>query len=224
MAPATPLVRPFTYFAGRRPSLARGLGSLVGVTVLGVAALAVVGGWLLAEAQGAIVVENPAYPGDVACGGGDATAGCDRPRELERSATAVLRERLGALALEVLATVTLGWIATAWLVHVGSWLAGSRGGPGPSVAVAAWGLVPVAAGLAFDAVAVAATVDPAAIATGVDPARGASAVLPTAVPVAAALWGGVVWYAGLRGARGLAWRRAALLAAVPTALALAVTA
>lgn len=204
MPPVTPLVRPDIYFAECDPP-ERHVYGVLGVVLVG---------WPLLIVHGigvifAVHLAGPARPLNV-----------------------LVRFTPDDLLLPLVEGALFLWFSIGVLLHVGSWMAGSDRGFGPSFVVAAWGMVPYVLGsivglialfIAFEATTAATETVPAgldAAATRLRAFRPISTVLTVVTPG----WGTVIWRYGLEYERGLtgrmAWAVAGLVATLVTVGAL----
>lgn len=211
MAATTPLTAPDDFFTdppewGLRASTA--LGLVVGGFVLVALSFYLVGQGTAELVSGTVVVENPAYPGDLICdapSGTTAPDGCSEPATHERSYSALVAEGFWSTG-QTLALLLVGGFVFA-LVDVGTW-AVYRDGEGSvvdSVSIAAWATVPWA--LAFTAfapllayVVVSRSGSPSGSSfQGAVPDMGGLGLLAFALFVGAAVAAWLVCYCGLRG-------------------------
>ncbi|GAB3019421.1 YIP1 family protein [Natronobiforma cellulositropha] len=216
-------VRPRRFFRERPGAFALGpvlAALLVAVVVLTVAYLAI-GRLFAAELTATTTVDNPNRPPDWHCANlpddSPVTDRCDEPETLERREGALLWEAWTGLVFAIPVGVGFGWLCYGVGLHLTSALFGGRGPITRTFAVAAWGLLPVALGVALAAVALALVLPAAAIPPDleglVDWLQTPTVSTATlAFGVALSLWQGAVWYGGLTEARDLEPPSAALAA------------
>lgn len=118
------------------------------------------------------------------------------------------------------------------LLHGGVWLVGGDQGWFRTVAVAAWGLVPSVAVVAVTVAALWLAVDPVTVSPGDDVGAAVApleaqfrAVRPyrTVGAVLSAVWGGLIWRAGLAHYQGLPVPAATVVAGLVALLNVAAT-
>lgn len=220
MPPYTPLLRPSRYFAAREVDFFRVM-AVVGV-LLFTGPLAVYGvGWVMtANVDGTVMVDNPERPPDFYC---ENTGGCEEPEQVEQDVDTVIWNVMDDIVgpAFLVYPLVLG-LVTAGL-HSGVWLADGDRGWFPTFAVAAWGLLPTVAVVGVSLVGLWLTVDPVIVTPG-DDIGAALAPLEdqfrafgpyrTVGTVVAAVWGGLIWRAGLGEHQGLPNVEATLVAAL----------
>jgi len=225
----TLLVRPSAFFEQRTDRLNGVRGAIV-AAVLSVSLTAVLAVSLRLFAQqftGSTTVDNPAYPGDVFCEGESFStltpSGCDEPPTVTRDISALLWEVVVEFFPWVVVGLPLLWLLLAAGLHAGAWLDGGTGRFGETMAVTAWGLVPmlVAATLSGAAlVAFATQADLAGSSTepllaGVREIQsGVFGLVFLSLRLGGAAWQAAVWAGGLRVVHDINRRSAAVIAVV----------
>lgn len=227
MTPYTPLLRPRRYFATHDVAFVRvaavfGILLMAGpMTVYGV-------GWVLTSSvDGTVLVDNPERPPDVFC----PEEGCDEPERIERDVDAVLWDLMDRFVGPAFAVYPLVVLGATLLLHAGVWLAGRGDGWFPTLAVAAWGLLPAVLLVGVTLVAMRGWVDPVVVSPGDDLSAAfgpleaqlrAFRPYGRAASVVAAAWGGLIWRAGLIEHQGLPGTEATAVAGVVALLDAAV--
>lgn len=228
MAPYTPFLRPRRYFAAHDVSFAR-VAAVFGILLM-IGPLTVYGvGWALtANVDGTVLVDNPARPPDAFC----PEDGCEEPEQIERDVDTAIWDVMDRFVGPSFVVYPLVLIALTLLMHGGVWVVGGERGWFPTFAVVAWGLVPTLAVVGLVVVGLYATIDPITVSPGEDLS---AAVAPLeaqlrafrpygrAGSVIAAVWGGLIWRAGLIEHQGLPNTEATLIAGVVAVLDAVVT-
>ena len=152
MAPRTPLLRPASYFDGRRPSVLS-----AGLVVL-LVSLAITGSFLSMGdlfanwMDGTVEMDNPAHPSDWVCEehGDDPESawydGCNQPETIEKPMGEILREKFTESAGLVFVSPFLAWGFIALVLFVFAKIAGGSGSFLETLAVTGWGMAPAALG------------------------------------------------------------------------------
>ncbi|WP_224332596.1 Yip1 family protein [Haloprofundus halobius] len=211
--PRTPLLHPDEYFRERAPGLGfgRALATALLVALLTTAAVGFVG-WQFSEAlDTTITVENENRPPDWVCeDNGDDWPGCDEPETRELNLGDELWDRFAGLLPMVFLLSLLGWLVVGAFLHLLS-RGGDRGTFADTLAVAAWGGVPMLVESAVGLVAASRVIretsfseTPEAL---LQQLQGLQSFLDWPVAFAVGLvvagWQLFVWRAGLEHARGL---------------------
>ncbi|WP_224269988.1 Yip1 family protein [Haloprofundus salinisoli] len=143
--PRTPLLHPGEYFRERAPGLSFGRALVIAllVALLTTAAVGFVG-WQFSEAlDTTVTAENDNRPPDWVCEQhGDDWPGCDQPETRELNLGDELWDRFAGLLPVVFLSSLLGWAVVGAVLHLLS-RGGDRGTFGDTLAVAAWGGVPM---------------------------------------------------------------------------------
>ncbi|QCJ47471.1 Yip1 family protein [Haloprofundus sp. MHR1] len=211
--PRTPLLHPDEYFRERAPGLDFGYALVLAVVValLTTAAVGFVG-WQFSEAlDTTITVENENRPPDWVCeDNGDDWPGCDEPETRELNLGDELWDRFVGLLPVVFFSSLLGWLVVGVFLHLLS-RGGGRGTFGDTLAVAAWGGVPMFVESAVGLVAASRVVrgtsfsqNPEVLLQQLQELQSfLDWPLTFAVGLVVAGWQLFVWRAGLEHARGL---------------------
>ncbi|WP_224447607.1 Yip1 family protein [Haloprofundus salilacus] len=211
--PRTPLLHPDEYFRERTPGLGfgRALAVALVVALLTTAAIGFVG-WQFSEAlDTTVTVENENRPPDWVCEqNGDDWPGCDEPATREMNLGDELWDRFAGLLPLVFLLSLLGWVAVGVLLHLLS-RGGDRGTFGDTLAVAAWGGVPMLVQSVVGVVGAMRVIRETSFSqnpqTLVQQLQGLQSFLDWPVATALGLivtgWQLFVWRAGLEHARGL---------------------
>ena len=223
------LVRPSAFFEQRTDRLNGVRGAIV-AAALSVSLTAVLAVSLRLFAQqftGSTTVDNPDYPGEMFCDdggvGGMTPSGCDEPPTVTREISALLWEVVVDFLPWVIVGLPLLWLLLAAGLHAGARLDGGTGRFGETMAVTAWGLVPllVAATLSGAALVVFATQadlagsSPEALLAEVRELQsGVFGLVFLALRLGGAAWQAAVWAGGLRVVHDLNRRSAAVIAVI----------
>jgi len=214
MPPATPLLRPGTFFTDRDPNgghaLVLTLLHLISVPL----AVWGVGQVLKARVDGTVMVDNPNRPSEQFCEHAAASmdVGCDAPAQIERNIDAILADAIGQLIGPALLGVAIVLVLVGGALHVGAWTFNGENGVGTSFAVALWGLVPSLVGLVVGAAVLFVVLDPLTVTTSDDPAVMAEWIRTELAPLlrwqplftgATTLWSAIIWRSGLVHSQGL---------------------
>lgn len=206
-------------------SLGRAIVVVAALTVAIVIAVLVIGSILTANVDGTVIADNPAYPGDSFCENSHYGINCDEPETVERDIDSFIRPAISELAVTVAVGMPISWLLFGLAFHAGSWLAGGEGGVGRSLAVAAWGMAPAIVVVPIALAVLAVSFDPVTVSPGTDPTAfqerllaqlNALRVVGPVLGIATSLWGGVIWWFGLREAKELSASAATAVAGVFT--------
>ena len=224
MPPATPLLRPARFFAGRDFNALR-LLVVLAILLLALPLGVSTAGWVLTERiDGTVMVDNPNRPSAAFCEGAPASmdAGCDAPPEVERDIDTILGEAIDRLLGAAILGGLLSLGLVGGLLYTGVWLFDGEGGIGTTVAITLWGLLPGLAGLAVGVALLWVLIEPTTVTPATDPATTIAELEGQLEPLhrwgpvitgATTVWSALIWRAGLQEKCGLPSSGATLLAA-----------
>ncbi|KTG10636.1 hypothetical protein AUR64_08195 [Haloprofundus marisrubri] len=211
--PRTPLLHPDEYFRERAPGLSfgRALTIALVVSLLTTAAIGAVG-WQFSQAiDTTVTVENENRPPEWVCEqNGDDWPGCGQSETRQLNLGDELWDRFVGLLPVVFLSTLVGWVVVGGLLHVLS-RGGDSGTFGDTLAVTAWGGVPMLVESAVGLLAAMRVIrettfsqNPEALLQQVQGLQ-SFLDLPLAIGVGllVAGWQLFVWRAGLEHARGL---------------------
>lgn len=211
--PRTPLLRPGRYFAAHdgTPPLKHAALAVLVVTIATAVGGALVIDQLAAALDVTITVDNPAYPGEMFCDGGENTpSGCTEPKTVERELGALVAEEFSWLPFAMLFIVPGWWLLQATILHLASRLADGEGSFGGTLVAAGWGMVPslvrivgVAAFVVVSVQSLTFPADPQGAVQALRTALAGAKPLSLGLAVLAAVWGGAIRTYGLADARDL---------------------
>lgn len=224
MAPYTPLLRPRRYFAASEVNFFRVMA--VVAVLLFTGPLAVYGiGWVITDSvDGTVTVDNPERPPDFFC---EDRGGCEEPEQIEQDVDTVIWDVMDRFVGPAFLAYPLILGVLTLLLHGGVWVVGGDRGWFPTLAVAAWGLLPTVAIVAVSIAGLWLTIDPVTVSPN-DDIGVALAPLEdqfrafgpyrTVGTIVASIWGGLIWRAGLAEHQGLPNMEATLVAGMVATL------
>lgn len=221
VSPHTPLLRPDRFFAERTVTLGQVL-LIVGVLSASSVVTVLGAGWAVtARIDGTVVTDNPARPPDAFCEASDSKL-CQEPKRIERDIDTLLWDALESVLLPAVLAGPLVLALASVALHFGSWAVGGSGGFSESLAVASWGLVPLAIEplvmvvvlwLLFDPITVSGGTAPRMILTQLRTALRPVSRVGTVLTTGFAVWCGAIWRFGLEHERDLSRRKSIGVAA-----------